>query len=118
MRHHDHVCILRVQQLVGGRSSPLTQSSPANISAPHQILGPKLRASRSPPLRCWVGPSATSLCFEKEGRDLFGTLKIEEGLELERPEKVSKLAGRDRPFGTSPLEEGKEIDMKVGGIHS
>lgn len=25
--------------------------------------------------------------------------------------------GRERLFGTSPLEEEKKIDMKVGGVH-
>jgi hypothetical protein len=63
------------------------------------------RANRPPPLRCWAGPSAISLCFQKRSRGV-GTSKIEEWTGLERPEKVSKLAERDH-LALVPWEKGR-----------
>lgn len=58
-----------------------------------------------------------SLCFEKEGGDLFGTLKI--GVSRTGKAIEGAKTGRKRPFGTSPLGERKrEIDMRVGAKKS
>lgn len=46
----------------------------------------------------------------KEGEELFGTLHIEEWAQLERPQKVPKLAWRD-PLAQTPgeKERGKRV---------